>query len=188
MTLRMTASLLGGALWLAGCAQPYVEPPAGARTVPVEFIRPASGAAAALLVFDDARTCTGQRVAIATNQPARSVRVLTDVPTTMAVNFVRPAGNLTYFCSVAVSFVPLTGHRYQLRSTYSESERGCRAALIESSNGLSWRPVAARYRQWATQSACQPLTDADIAHMRDRTRSEDGSTTLSDLKDLLLPQ
>jgi hypothetical protein len=48
--------------------------------------------------------------------------------------------------------------------------------------------VAARYRQWATQSACQPLTDADIAHMRDRTRSEDGSTTLSDLKDLLVPQ
>lgn len=187
MTLRLIALLLGGAFWLAGCAQPYIEPPAGARTVPVEFIRPA-GAQAALLMFDDARTCAGQRVAIASNQPPRPVRVLTDVPTTMAVNFVRSAGNLTYFCSVAVSFVPQSGHRYQLRSTYSEADRACRAALIESNNGLSWRPVAARYRQWAGQSACQPLTDGDIAHMRDRTRSDDGTTTLSDLQDLLVPQ
>lgn len=188
MTTRTIASVLGGALWLAGCAQPYVEPPAGTRTAPVELIRATTGSPAALFMFDDARNCTGRRVAVAANQPARSIRVLTDVPTTMAVSFTRTEGTLIYRCSVAVSFVAEAGHRYQLRSLYGAGDQVCRAALSESTNGLGWRPAAARYRPWVGQSACPPLSESDIAHLRDRTRSEDGSTTLSDLKDLLTPQ
>lgn len=74
---------------------------------------------------------------IAMNQPACSVCILTNVSMAMAVNFVRPTGDLTYFCSVVVSFVPLAGHRHQLRSTYFKSERGYRATLVEPNNGLS---------------------------------------------------
>lgn len=59
MALGTIVSLLGGALWLTDCVQPYVEPSTDARTVPVELIRPAGGTAAVLLVFDDARICTG---------------------------------------------------------------------------------------------------------------------------------
>ncbi|CAH0446811.1 hypothetical protein ACEQUB_03252 [Ralstonia syzygii] len=184
MTIRTIAAGVGGALWLAGCATTYSEPPPQARTASVELIR-LPGSAPAMLVFDDAKTCTGARVAIPSNTPVRPVRVLADVPTTVAANHARVNGNGVYRCAVAVSFVPEAGHRYRLRSQYPEGEHTCRAALTESTDGTTWRPVVARYRQWSGQATCPVLTDADIGRLRDRTHSPDGATTLNDLKDLM---
>ncbi|WP_231643036.1 hypothetical protein [Ralstonia syzygii] len=57
--------------------------------------------------------------------------------------------------------------------------------MTESTDGTTWRPVVARYRQWSGQATCPVLTDADIGRLRDRTHSSDGATTLNDLKDLM---
>lgn len=184
MTIRTIAAGVGGALWLAGCATTYSEPPPQARTASVELVR-LSGGAPAMLVFDDAKMCAGARVAIPSNSPVRPVRVLAEVPTTVAANHARVNGSSVYRCAVAVSFVPETGHRYRLLSQYPDGEHTCRAALTESTDGRRWRPAVARYRQWSGQTTCPALTDAEISRLRDHTRSPDGATTLNDLKDLM---
>lgn len=131
MTIRTIAAGVGGALWLAGCATTYSEPPPQARTASVALIR-LPGSAPAMLVFDDAKTCTGARVAIPSNTPVRPVRVLADVPTTVAANHARVNGNGVYRCAVAVSFVPEAGHRYRLLS-------GGRAHLPRRVDGIHRR-------------------------------------------------
>ena len=44
---------IGCALWLTGCAAPYAEPPAGANTATVDFVRPLTSTNATILAFDD---------------------------------------------------------------------------------------------------------------------------------------
>ncbi|CAJ0813723.1 MULTISPECIES: hypothetical protein [Ralstonia] len=193
MTIRTIAAVAGGALWLAGCAMPYNEPPAGAKTATVDFIRPLSSTNATILTFDEAKSCGGPRTALKPNDATRPIRVLAGVPTTLGASFFRTAGTMTYRCGVTATFVPQPGKQYKMTASYPANAHVCRAGVAESDDGKSWHALNVRYRAyhinpaWGTGS-CPDLTDADVAFLRDKTRSEDGSTTLSDLSDLLTPQ
>ncbi len=195
MTIRTIAAAIGmgSALGLTGCATPYTEPPAGAKTATVDFVRPLASTNAAILTFDDAKYCGGPRTALKANDATRPIRVLTGVPTALAASFVRTSGTLIYRCGVSATFVPQPGKQYKMTASYPTNEHSCRAGVVESDDGRSWHPFNVRYRTyrinpaWGTGS-CPDLTDADVAFLRDKTRSEDGSTTLSDLSDLLTPQ
>jgi hypothetical protein len=80
-----------------------------------------------------------------------------------------------------------------MMASYPTNAHVCRAGVVESDDGKSWHPFNVRYRTYRINlslgtGSCPDLTDADVAFMRDKTRSEDGSTTLSDLSDLLTPR
>ncbi|MGN6259771.1 MAG: hypothetical protein ACTHNO_03475 [Ralstonia sp.] len=195
MTSRTIAAAIGigGALWLTGCAAPYAEPPAGANTATVDFVRPLTSTNATILAFDDAKYCGNPHTALKPADTTRPIRVLAGVPTALGASFIRTSGTLIYRCGVSATFVPQAGKQYKMTASYPTNAHVCRAGVVESDDGRSWHAINARYRtyrinpSWGTGS-CPSLTDADVAFMRDKTRSEDGSTTLSDLSDLLTPQ
>ena len=195
MTSRTIAAAIGigGALWLTGCAAPYTEPPAGAKTATVDFVRPLTSTSATILAFDDAKHCGSPRTALKPGDATRPIRVLAGVPTALAARFTRASATLVYSCGVSVTFVPQRGKQYKMTASYPTNAHVCRAGVVESDDGKSWHPLNVRYRVYRTNvslgtGTCPDLTDADVAFMRDKTRSEDGSTTLSDLSDLLTPQ
>ncbi|CAJ0744359.1 hypothetical protein R16034_04379 [Ralstonia edaphis] len=193
MTIRMIAAVVGGALGLAGCGTTYIEPPAGASTATVDFVRPSGSTNPTILVFDDAKSCSGAHTALKAADPVRQIRVLAGVPTALAARFTRASATLVYSCGVSVTFVPQRGKQYKMTASYPTNAHVCRAGVVESDDGKSWHPLNVRYRVYRTNvslgtGTCPDLTDADVAFMRDKTRSEDGSTTLSDLSDLLTPQ
>ncbi|NMV41448.1 hypothetical protein [Ralstonia insidiosa] len=193
MTIRTIMAVTGGALWLVGCAMPYTEPPAGAKTATVDFIRPLSSTNATILTFDDAKSCGNPRTALKPNDVTRPIRVLAGVPTALGATFIRTSGMLQYRCGVSATFVPQPGKQYKMTASYPTNAHVCRAGVVESDDGKSWHAFNVRYRMyqinqaWGTGS-CRDLTDTDVAFLRDKTRSEGGSTTLSDLSDLLTPQ
>lgn len=193
MTIRTIVAVTGGALWLVGCAMPYTEPPAGAKTATVDFIRPLSSTNATILTFDEAKSCGNPRTALKPNDVTRPIRVLAGVPTALGATFIRTSGMLQYRCGVSATFVPQPGKQYKMTASYPTNAHVYRAGVVESDDGKSWHAFNVRYRMyqinqaWGTGS-CPDLTDTDVAFLRDKTRSEDGSTTLSDLSDLLTPQ
>ncbi|KMW47149.1 hypothetical protein PQH03_15510 [Ralstonia insidiosa] len=193
MTIRTIAAVGAGALWLVGCAVPYTEPPAGVRTATVDFIRPLGSTSATILRFDDAKSCSGPRTALKPTDATQPIRVLAGVPTALGATFIRTSGMLQYRCGVSATFMPQPGKQYKMTASYPTNAHVCRAGVVESDDGKSWHAFNVRYRTyqinqaWGTGS-CPDLTDADVAFLRDKTRSPDGATTLSDLSDLLPPQ
>lgn len=193
MTIRMIAAVVGGALGLTGCGTTYIEPPAGAGTAVVDFVRPSASTNPTILIFDDAKSCGSAHTALKSADAVRPVRVLAGVPTALAAKFTRASATFVYNCGVSATFVPQPGKLYKMTASYPTDAHVCRAGVVESDDGKSWHAFNVRYRTYRINlslgtGSCPDLTDADVAFLRDKTRSPNGATTLSDLSDLLTPQ
>lgn len=190
MTIRMIAAVVGSALGLAGCGTAYVEPPAGAGTATVDFVRPPASTTPTMVIFDDAKSCSSAHTALKAADTVRPIRVLAGVPTALAARFTRATAGFVYSCGVSATFVPQPGKQYKMTASYPTDARVCRAGVVESDDGKSWHAFNVRYRSYqynvsSGTGSCPDLTDADVVFLRDKTRSPDGGATLGDLSDLL---